>query len=87
MPLKPTIQVLYSCVMCGIQDRKVVMEARGEETAAAWTKKLAIKLKGDHSMKSPLCRAKELSKVKVPVADAPDYRVGEPIAPPKEEIN
>jgi len=79
--LLPTIEVIYSCDLCNLKDRKVVIQARGEESVVAWTNFMAQKLKSDHSHVSPLCQATSLSSVKVPIDQAADHKIGGPVTP------
>jgi len=78
--------VLYSCVMCGLHDQKVFVVPRGEKNLTDWSFAILVPaLKAQHAAQSPLCPAKTLSHVKVPVEDQKAHQMQKPLL--KESIN
>lgn len=66
-----TIEVLYSCRVCGLMRVPVQVPARGEEDVVAWVEKvLTPALVADHKRRSFLCRPDTLSDVMIPVTGA-----------------
>lgn len=65
-----TIEVLYSCHPCGLLDVRVPVRERGaNEDIADWMHHLSHVLGHDHASRSPKCRPKTLSNVKIPMPD------------------
>jgi hypothetical protein len=72
-----TIQVLYSCIECGLQDVKVEVEARTVEDVVTWMKEVGNALGADHFRRSPHCRTLTFSEVKIPITGA--SKIGGPV--------
>lgn len=72
-----TLQVLYSCELCGVEDRQVeVRERHGTaEDVRDWMKYVIEEVCRDHTALSN-CRAVELKCLKIPVVDCKDTFVG-----------
>ena len=72
-----TIQVLYTCLPCGIIDAKVEVPARTTEDVITWVEKImGPAIAEDHRKRSPNCCPATLSNVKIPVTGA--TRIGGP---------
>lgn len=66
----PTIQVLYSCDLCGLKDVAVDVPMRGEEDVLQWMDKTVIHLGNDHFRRHPECHPEKLTNIKIPITGA-----------------
>jgi len=72
-----TIQVRYSCPLCGLVDTEIPVKARGEEDVVTWMEEtVIIALANDHNARSPFCKPKQLHNIMIPIQNAD--RVGGP---------
>jgi hypothetical protein len=72
-----TIGVIYSCEGCGLRNVSLDVPARTEqETVTTWMDATVRRLSADHRRRSPLCRAKALQEVKIPITGT--QRIGGP---------
>ena len=66
-----SIEVLYTCRACGINDRPVKVPARLTEDVIQWTEQVMAPAVGaDHMATSPRCRATRMTHVKIPMTGA-----------------
>ena len=66
--MTPTIGVLYSCDECGIRNAEVQVPSRDAEDVIQWMEKICIiALSRDHADRSPHCRPKVLTNIKIPM--------------------
>lgn len=73
------IGVVYSCRACGIHEAEVKMRARRpDEDIAPWMEALTIVLTLDHLKRSPLCQARSMDEVKIPLPAREGSRIGDP---------
>lgn len=82
------ITILFSCKSCGLTDCDVRVESREKATAAVdWMREVvAAAIAGNHVLMSPLCTAKEMSDLKIPIpGNDPDCWIGKQtdLIPPK----
>lgn len=71
-PVELTIDVLYSCHLCGLSDVTVSVRARrSEEDVIAWMEGTCIPATGaDHARRSPTCHPQSLQNLKIPIDGA-----------------
>lgn len=75
-----TITVLYSCALCSLTDIPVQVPARADgEDVVAWMEECGRHLSADHHARSPRCRPKTLTSVKIPI-DGTDKIGGAPVS-------
>lgn len=73
--IRPTIKVLYSCRVCGLNNQEVDVTAREAEDVVAWMEQTCIvQLAQDHATRRPHCRPETLVDVKIPLSG--NNRVG-----------
>lgn len=74
---KNQLIVRYSCIPCGLIDIEVpVMERNADDDIKFWFEKILTPALGvDHLVRSPGCKPKTLSNVKIPLPDGAN-RVG-----------
>lgn len=65
--IRPTIEVLYSCRVCGIRDAALRVPAREEEEVLAWMDATIALVGADHYRRSPACGATRLQDLKIPM--------------------
>jgi hypothetical protein len=64
----PTIDVLYTCDVCGLTDIHVPVFARTTEDVVVWLEQVAAPaLARDHGWRSPDCPVTSFTNVKVPI--------------------
>ena len=72
-----TIEVKYSCPLCGIKGQLVAVPARGDEDLIVWMNDVAIKgVALDHMKRSPNCHPEKLHDLDIPITGVD--RVGGP---------
>jgi hypothetical protein len=60
--------------MCGIKDRTVRIPARTTQDVRDWVKfAVGGAIGADHAEKSPLCRAKSMTMVKIPIPPGSEF--------------
>lgn len=66
------VQVKYECKTCGSGQRTVTVVARrdGQDVVAYVENVVGMAVARDHAVKSPLCRAKKISNLMIPVDDS-----------------
>ncbi len=65
------IHVRYSCPLCGIKDREVVVTARGDEDVITWMENTCVPTLGDdHHRLSPGCFPHTLRNISIPITGA-----------------
>ena len=76
-----TVRVLYTCNACGIVERGVDVPERGkDQDVVDWARNtMGIAIGDDHAANSPGCPSSVMDMVKIPIARAEDFRVGEAI--------
>jgi hypothetical protein len=74
----PKITIQYSCFLCGLKDVPVEVKERSQDQDLMdWMNDVGILLSGDHNVKSPNCRPKQLSNIKIPISGRD--KVGGPV--------
>jgi hypothetical protein len=77
------IEVMYSCTECGLKDRAVWVNERGQEDVCDWLDLCIRAIAGDHHAVSPRCFPEQLHDLKIPLrADPqkdPSVRIGEAV--------
>jgi DNA-directed RNA polymerase subunit RPC12/RpoP len=69
--MNQTISVMYSCAACGIDKVSVAVPARQQEDVKYWVEKvMAQAISDDHSVRSPHCASRTMSKVMIPITGA-----------------
>ena len=65
------LRVIYSCGLCGISERPVLVRYRepGESVTAFMEQVVMQALADDHHRSSPRCRPATLTEVKIPIPD------------------
>jgi hypothetical protein len=65
------VQIQYKCRLCAITNGRVTVKARTlSDNILEWMDKVVIEaIAKDHRHRSPLCLAKEITEVKIPVQD------------------
>jgi hypothetical protein len=64
------VKVRYSCWLCGVRQREVLVPARGEEDAGAWLKGTCMpRVRADHANVSTSCPAESVDVI-IPMAGA-----------------
>lgn len=71
-----TIRALYSCNGCGLKNIAVDVPARVDEDVVAWMDGTVQLLSVDHRRRAPLCTARSMQEIKIPIQGAD--RVGGP---------
>jgi hypothetical protein len=65
-----TVECMYSCSLCGVTKRKVMVPARGDENVVAYVEKVAVpRLVADHLINSPGCKPEKFAEVYIPVTN------------------
>ena len=65
-----TIQILYSCHLCGVVKARLdVVERSSGEDVLRWMDKVSEAIGADHAGRSPSCGATKISEVWIPVPD------------------
>lgn len=72
-----TIEIKYSCALCGLKRVSVSVPVRGEENVIEWMEKTGAFLGADHAERSPRCHPKELTEVMIPYTGR--AKVGGPV--------
>lgn len=64
-----TVKVRYSCARCGISNAEVELRVREpNEGVVAWMRNVVeTGLGADHYRRSPHCRTRTLSQIKIPI--------------------
>ena len=66
-----TIELTYTCDLCGVKDREVRVPARQDEDVVQWLGQIAMAaLQADHEKISPGCRPENFTDIKIPVSGA-----------------
>jgi hypothetical protein len=65
-----TINVSYSCALCGLKKVSCRVPARGSETVTEWMGVTVQLLAADHQKRSPGCRAEKLDELMIPITGA-----------------
>lgn len=72
------IRCFYSCAACGLDGVGVEVESRGPENVVEWMENvLGPVVSDDHFNRSPACKAKKLTQVKIPLTGR--AKVGGPV--------
>lgn len=78
--MQETIQLMYSCRLCGLHRIKINVPARLEsQIVTEWLDDTVRRVGQDHNHKSPNCRATELTELMIPVDNV--KFIGAPISP------
>lgn len=79
--MKRTVAILYQCKGgCHEGERTVQVPARGTEDVKTWMDTALLPALGrDHASRSPLCTAREMQHVKIPINTTGDARIGAPV--------
>lgn len=79
--MQPTIEIIYTCDLCATKDRKLRVRVRGDgEAVEVWMNAVVHAIARDHFHRNPLCQAKTITSVKIPMGptDGPHAaRIGE----------
>ena len=70
-----TVQIQYSCAVCGLTDASVNVPERVIDNVIHWFEHIAMpRVMEDHRKRSPDCKPKSLTNIKMPIA--PDGTIG-----------
>lgn len=72
-----TIEVKYSCVLCGLSRVTLPMQAREGEPLDEWMQALTRQIQEDHLKRHPLCVAEKITEVLIPFTGT--EKVGGPV--------
>jgi len=67
----------YSCSLCGLSRVAINVPAREEESVTDWMDKTVRRIASDHRLRSPHCRARELTELRIPTTGTD--KIGGPV--------
>ena len=67
----------YCCDECGIQDMRLLVPSREDESVDDWMGLVSYHIRDNHVAMSPDCKTKKISRIKIPMTGT--AKIGGPV--------